>query len=108
MTVLYITEQNATLRLDAETLVLKIPADPVTGRDAQKKRMPLSKVSHVVVLGNTTLTTPAIKALVEQRADICYLTAYGKFASRIIGDDHKHAQLRLIQCRAHDDPTARL
>ncbi len=108
MTVLYITEQNATLRLDAETLILKIPSDPVTGREAQKKRMPLSKVSQVVVLGNTTLTTPAIKALVEQRSDICYLTAYGKFVSRITGDDHKHAQLRLIQCRAHDDPTARL
>ena len=28
--------------------------------------------------------------------------------ARVCGDDHKHGQLRLLQCRAHDDPTTAL
>lgn len=108
MTTVYINQQNCTLRLDAETLVLKIPADPDTGREAQKKRVQLGKVSQVVVQGNSTITTPAIGAIIDQRADICYLTRYGKFIARIIGDEHKHSRLRLMQGRAHDDPDARL
>lgn len=108
MAVLYLTEQYSTLRLDADTLQLRIPEDKHTGRKAEKKRIPLGKVSQVVVYGNVTLTASAIGALIEQRAEICYLTYNGRFVARISGDDHRHGQLRLIQRRAHDDPSLRL
>jgi CRISPR-associated protein Cas1 len=108
MSVLYLLEQHATVRLDAETLLVHIPEDRATGRAARKTRIPLGKVSQVVVFGNVTLTTPAITALAERRTEICYLTAWGKFVARVAGDDHKYGQLRLLQRRAHDNPTQTL
>lgn len=106
MSVLYLTEQNALVRLEAETLVIKIPEDKVVGREARKVRIPLMKVSQVVVFGNVTITTPAITAFAERQIELCYLSAHGKFIARTYGHDHKHSQLRLIQRRAHDDPEA--
>jgi|SRR5581483_2530690 CRISPR-associated protein Cas1 len=102
MSVLYLTEQNSFVRLDGETLVVRIPE----GDQARKLRIPLGKISQVVVFGNATLTTPAITALVEQRSEICYLTRFGKFVGRVSGDYHKHGQLRLRQHAAHHDPSA--
>ena len=108
MSVLYLTEQRSTLRLDGDVLVLKIPANAETGRSAEKRRVPLGKISQVVIMGNITITTPALGALIDQRADLCFLTQYGKFIGRMHGENHKHGNLRLLQGRAHDDPTARL
>jgi len=108
MSVLYLTEQQASVRLDGETLLVRVPEDKANKREAKKTRVPLNKVTQVVVFGNITITTPAIAALIERRSEICYLTRFGKFVARICGDDHKHGQLRLQQRRAHDDPTATL
>lgn len=106
MTVLYLTEQHASVSLDAETLVVKMPQ--TDDQPKRKVRVPLMKVSGVVVQGNITLTTPAVGALMERGADICYLTAYGTFVGYTSGALHKHGTLRLIQRRAHDDPDAAL
>jgi CRISPR-associated protein Cas1 len=108
MSVLYLTEQYSTLRLDDEVLILKIPEHKETGRKAEKKRVPLGKISQVVVFGNITITTPAIHALLEQRSEICYLTSYGTYVGRVSGHEHKHGNLRILQNRAHDEPTLRL
>lgn len=108
MSTLYLTEQYSTLRLDDEVLVLKIPENKESGRKAEKKRVPLGKISQVVVFGNITLTTPAIQALLAQKCNISYLTAYGTYIGNILGCEHKHGNLRVLQNRAHDDPTARL
>jgi len=108
MSVLYLTEQYASLHLDDEILVMSIPEHQESGRKAEKKRIPLVKISQVVVCGNITVTTPALSALLEQRSEICYLTRYGQFVGRVAGNDHKHGQLRLLQARAHDNPTNRL
>lgn len=108
MTTLYLTEQYASVRLDDETLLVKIPADRTSGREAHQARIPLNKVSQVVVLGNITLTTPALTALLARKIEVCYLTRFGAFVGRVSGEDHKHAQLRLYQRRAHDDPATAL
>lgn len=104
MSVLYLTEPNAFVRLDGETLLVRIPEQD--GSQAKKLRIPLGKVSQVVVFGNATLTTPAITALIEQHSEICYLTWFGKFVGRVSGDYHKHGQLRLLQHTAHHNPSA--
>jgi CRISPR-associated protein Cas1 len=108
MSALYLNEQRSRVHLDEETLVIHYPENKQTGEAARKQRVPLMKVSQVVVYGNITLTTPAITALMEQKAEICYLTRHGKFIGRVSGDDHRHGALRLKQRRAHDDPTAAL
>lgn len=105
MSVLYLTEQYSSVHLDAETLVVKIRENKAEGREAKKVRLPLGKISQVVIFGDITLTTAAIAALMERKVEICYLTHFGKFVGRVCGDDHKHGQLRLWQRRIHDNPT---
>lgn len=108
MSVLYLIEPHTFVKLDAETLLIKVPENKALGRMARNQRVPLTKVSQVVVYGNSTLSTPVIEALMEQRTEICYLTAHGKFVARTCGSDHKHGQLRLLQRRVHDDACTRL
>ncbi len=108
MSVLYLTEQYSSVRLDDETLLVKIPEDKATGRAARKNRIPLNQISHVVVYGAVTLSTAVIADLMERHIEITYLTRFGKFVARVCGDDHKHGALRLLQSRAHDDPTTAL
>lgn len=108
MSTLYLTEQRAHLHLQDEILVIRYPENRETGKAAYKQRVPLMKVSQVVVYGNITITTPALTALLAQKVETVYLTRYGKFVGRVSGDDHKHGNLRLIQRRASDDPTAAL
>ena len=76
MSVLYLTEQYASVRLDDETLVVKIPEDRATGRAAHKKRIPLNQISHVVVYGAVTLTTAAIADLMARHIEITYLKSF--------------------------------
>lgn len=108
MTTLYLTEQRSTVTLDGETLLIKIPYDRETDRAARKVRLPLIKVSGVIVYGNITLTTPAMAALLERQIDVCFLTRFGKFVGHVNGQTHRHGRLRLEQVRAHDDPSAAL
>lgn len=108
MSVLYLTEQYATLTIDGDVLVIKIPEHQDSGRIAQKKRIPLIKVTHVVIFGNITITTPCIQALLAQKVEVTLLGRYGRFMGQISGDMHKHGRLRLLQTRAHDDPNHRL
>lgn len=109
MSVLYLSEQYSTARLDGDTVLVRAPANPAIGRDeVYRKRLPLGKISQVVVFGQVTLTSGMIEALMARQVEIVYLTRYGKFVGRMSGHEHKHGQLRLAQRRAHDDPTARL
>lgn len=109
MSVLYLSEPHSTVRLDGDTLVVRAQANPALGRtEPYMKRFPLGKTTQVVIFGDVTLTTPVIGALMAQRTEVVYLTAFGKFVARTSGDDHKHGQLRLLQSRAHDNPTAAL
>lgn len=108
MTALHLNEQYSVVRVDDETLIVNIPADKVTGREARKVRVPLNKITRVNVHGNITLTTPAIVALLNRHVEITYLTRFGGFQGRISGEEHKFGQLRLIQRRAHDDPSTML
>lgn len=86
MSVLYLTEQYASVRLDDETLLVKIPEDKATGRAARKSRVPLNQITHVVIYGAITLSTSAIAALMARRIEITYLTRFGKFIKSLGGD----------------------
>lgn len=108
MTALHLNEQYSVVRLDDETLIVSIPADKALGRDARKVRVPMNKITRVMIHGNITLTTPVIWALLERRIEVTYLSRHGQFKGRTAGDDHKFGQLRLIQRRSHDDPSVTL
>lgn len=108
MTTLYVTEPYSIIKKDGETLVVQIPANERTGTAARKVTVPLLKVTQVIIQGDSTLTTPALVSLLEQKVDICYLNYYGDFRGRLSAGDNKNGLLRLAQHQAHEDMTARM
>jgi CRISPR-associated protein Cas1 len=103
MTTLYLTEPHSTVRKDGDTLVVKIPANPEQHSEARQVQVPLIKIEQVVVLADSTLTTPALLALLEQKADICFCTYNGQFAGRLAPELSRNGLLRIEQHRAHND-----
>ena len=69
MTTLYVTEPYSMIKKDGETLVVQIPANERTGTIARKVTVPLLKVTQVIIQGDSTLTTPALVALLDQKVD---------------------------------------
>ena len=64
MAILYLTEQQAWVGREGECLVVHIPeqntSESAGKRKEHKKLIPLFKVEEVIVLGDITLTTPAL------------------------------------------------
>jgi len=104
MTTLYVTEPQSIVKKDGDTLVVSIPGDEKNGRQARKVRLPLVKIDEVIILGDSTLTAPALAALLEQRAAITFLNSYGQYRGRVVPAESRNSLLRLAQFRAHDDP----
>lgn len=103
MATLYLTEPRSVVKKDGETLVVHIPADKEKGTEKRSVRVPLIKIDQVVVQGDSTVTTPALLALLEQRADVCFCTYHGQFRGRLAAGMAKNSLLRLAQHRWHDD-----
>jgi CRISPR-associated protein Cas1 len=99
MATLYLTEQRSIVRKDGDTLVVQIPADKERGTEKRRVRVPMMKVEQVAVYGDSTITSPALLALLEQQVDICFLTYYGQFKGRLSGGFTKNAGLRIAQHR---------
>ncbi len=108
MATLYLTEPRSLVKKDGDTLVVNIPekkgenGEPDTPK--RKVRVPLIKVTQVVVYGDVTLTSPAMVALLEQRTDICFCSIYGRFRGRLAPPLGKNRLIRLEQHQAHGDP----
>jgi CRISPR-associated protein Cas1 len=107
MTTLYVTEQRALVRKDGDTLTVNIPADPARKTEARKVSVPLMKIDQVVVFGEATITASALVALLEQRAEVCYLSMYGHWRGRLSPEFSKNSLLRLEQHKVHHDPQRR-
>jgi CRISPR-associated protein Cas1 len=105
MATLYLTEQQTTVKKDGDTLLVIIPENKETGQPPKKTRVPLIKIDRVVVQGNSTLTSPAIHALMEQHTEITFLDAYGRFKGHLTPIFSKNGQLRLAQTAAYHNPT---
>jgi CRISPR-associated protein Cas1 len=108
MTTLYLTEPYSVVRKDGDTLVVKIPADRENRREARSVRVPMLTVDQVVVLGDSTVTTPALLALLDQNADICFCDYWGRFKGRLAPGASKNVFVRTAQFRAHHDYRRRI
>lgn len=104
MATLYLTEPRSLVRRDGDTLLVQIPEDEKRGRQKSQVRVPLIKVTQVVVYGDVTVTSPALTALLEQGSDICFCSVYGQFKGRLAPPLGKNSLVRLEQHRAHGDP----
>src|SRR3990172_3992495 len=99
MATLYLTEQRSVVRKDGDTLVVLIPPDKARGTEKRTVRVPMMKVEQVVVYGDSTLTSPAMLALLEQDVDICFLSYHGEFKGRLTRAFSKNGGLRIAQHR---------
>ncbi|HXF63180.1 MAG TPA: CRISPR-associated endonuclease Cas1 [Caldilineaceae bacterium] len=103
MTTLYLSEPYSTVRKDGDTLLVHVPANGENGAAKRTVRVPLRQVDQVVVLADSTLTTPALLALLEQNADICFCDFRGRFHGRLAPEVSKNIFVRLAQFRAHEE-----
>ncbi|MCB0186807.1 MAG: type I-D CRISPR-associated endonuclease Cas1 [Caldilineaceae bacterium] len=101
MTTLYLTEPYSVVNKDGDALTVKIPANKETGTEKRNVRVPMMKVDQVVVLGDSTVTTPALLALLEQNADICFCDYWGRFKGRLAPTVSKNVFVRAAQFRTH-------
>jgi CRISPR-associated protein Cas1 len=92
------------VKKDGETLLVDIPENEEAGTARRKVRVPLIKVDAVVVYGDVTLTSPALAALLDQRAEVSFCNRYGRFKGRLSPEFSKNSLVRLAQHRAHADP----
>lgn len=98
---LYIVEQGAQLTLEHRQIVVKTPANAVIKR-------PLAHTNAVIIFGNVTITTPALKRLMRLGIDVIFLTAQGSYEGRLVGPLSKFGLLRQRQYEVLRDPAFRL
>ncbi|MEA3349686.1 MAG: type I-D CRISPR-associated endonuclease Cas1d [Chloroflexota bacterium] len=104
MATLHVTEPYTLIKKDGDTLLVHIPANEELERESSKVRVPLIKVDEVVILGDSTVTSPALGAMLDQRIAITFLTRYGTFRGRLVPSFSRNSLLRLAQFRAHENP----
>src|SRR5436309_7361004 len=108
MSTLYLTEQYSVVKVDGgESLRIQLPADRASKQAGRVVRVPLAKIDQVMILGDITLTTPALHLLLERRIAVHYLSAWGRFYGSLVGDPTKNTGLRLGQYALATDPARR-
>ncbi len=96
MATMYVTEQGAQLEKEYGRLL-------VTKDDELLMRVPLARVSHVVLVGNIGVTTPAMIALLAAGVRLSLMSPTGQLRGRLLPPTDKNLPLRHQQyTRAQD------
>ena len=93
---IYLTEQGAKLEIDNRRATVTKDGETLAS-------VPLIHVSEVVVMGNVSLTTPAMKTLMAAGVDVVFLTLDGAYCGRLIGPNTPHVALRRKQYRCQSE-----
>ncbi len=94
---LYVTTQGAKLSLRNRRLVVEKDGEEIAA-------VPAVHVEEVIVLGNVSLTTPALTFLLDQGIDVVFLTVRGRYRGRLVGPTGGNGLLRLRQYERVSDP----
>ena len=97
MPTLYVTEQGARLEREYRRLL-------VTKDDQVLMAVPLSRVSHVVLIGRVGMTTPAMHALLDAGVGVSLLSRAGKLRGRLLPASGGNLPLRHAQYARAQDP----
>ncbi len=103
MTTLYLTEPGSYVKKDGETLIVHLPANEAQQLAKRKVRLPLMKISQVVVYGTISLSSPVLTTLLAQGTEVCFCSNHGKFLGRLTSPLSKNSLIRLQQHQAHHD-----
>lgn len=94
---LYVTSQDALVRLDRDTVRVVVEGE-------NRARLPLLRLQAIAVFGRVTVTTPLIHRCAEDGRDVVWLTRRGRFRARLAGRALGNVLLRRAQHKALDDP----
>ncbi len=111
MSVLYLIEQRAWVGKEGECLIVHIP-EPGEEAEGKKKRerkmtVPLMKIEEVMVLGEITISTPALACLLDAKVQVTYLTQHGRYLGQLSPAFTKNSLLRIAQHEAYRDIRSR-
>lgn len=104
MATLYLMEQYSVVRVEEESLRIQFPKDSEASKSRRVTRVPLAKIEQVMVLGDITITTPALHTLLKMGIPVHYLSAYGKSYGTLTANPGKNSGLRIAQCALRADP----
>jgi CRISP-associated protein Cas1 len=111
MAILYLTEQQSWVGREGECLIVHIPERDEQGKPLGKRErkmtVPLFKVEEVMVMGEITITTPALTRLLEARVPVTYLSKRGHYLGSLNPILTKNSILRLAQHNAYADGARR-
>ncbi|MCX7855848.1 MAG: CRISPR-associated endonuclease Cas1 [Anaerolineae bacterium] len=94
---LYVSTQGARLACRVRRLVVEKDDQVIT-------TVPAAHVSQVVLLGNVSLTPPALTYLLGQGIEVVFLTVDGRYKGRLVGPERGNGLLRLRQYERVRDP----
>lgn len=103
MATLYLMEQYSVVKVEGEALRVQFPRSRGASERGRVVRVPLNKVEQVMVLGDITLTTPALHTLLELGIPVHYLSAYGKSYGTLTANPGKNSGVRMAQCALRAD-----
>ncbi|MCX7993948.1 MAG: type I-C CRISPR-associated endonuclease Cas1c [Fimbriimonadales bacterium] len=94
---IYITLENAHLRLSNENLAIEHP-------DSSLRYVPLHHLQAIVLLGNIQLSSPLIAHCARHGIAVVWMDAYGRFQGRLEGAQSGNVLLRRAQHLTLSDP----
>lgn len=96
LNVLYVQTQGAVLHLDHDTVRIEVERET-------KLRVPLLRLSGIVVFGQVTVTPFLIQRCAEDGRSLVWLNRYGRFKARVEGPTRGNVLLRRVQHLALSD-----
>ncbi|NLF01143.1 MAG: type I-C CRISPR-associated endonuclease Cas1 [Anaerolineales bacterium] len=98
---LYVQTQGTVLRLESDTVRATLKGEPVA-------RVPLARLSGIVVFGNVTVSPFLIHRCAQDGRMLAWFTLSGRFRARLQGPVGGNVLLRRAQHGALDDPGSTL
>ena len=93
---LYVTVEDAYLRLEGETLIVLVEKE-------KRLQVPLHHLGAIVCLGRVNMSPALMARNAEDGRSVVWLNAYGRFLARVEGSVSGNILLRQAQFRAADD-----
>jgi CRISPR-associated protein Cas1 len=88
----YVQAQRARVAKDGETLSIEVEGAAAT-------RARLADTSELVLLGNVSITTPALHELMRREVPVSFFSYGGWFLGHTVSTGHKNVELRTAQYR---------
>lgn len=98
MAVAYVLEQGTSVNLDGERLVIR-------KGNATIHALHIFKLEQLVLVGNVSLSPPALACLLDRGVDTVFMSMNGRYRGRLQGPFSKNITLRCEQFRRMTDPT---